>query len=116
MEAQKNSEGLSAYLEKLAQELPEVMKGFHQLHEAVFPDAALSAKQKELIAVGIAVAIRCSYCIANHVTKALQIGATRKEILEAVSVAIAMGGGPAVAYATEALKVLNALTGEGKEK
>ncbi|MQL51888.1 carboxymuconolactone decarboxylase family protein [Desulfofundulus thermobenzoicus] len=113
MEAQKNGEGLSTYLEKLAQELPEVMKNFHQLHEAVVSDAALSAKQKELIAVGIAVAIRCSYCIANHVAKALQMGASRKEILEAISVAIMMGGGPAVAYATEAMKVLDTLTAEG---
>lgn len=80
MKAQKNGENV--YLEKLAQELPEAIKNFHQLHEAVVLDAALSAKQKELIAVGISVAIRCSYCIANHVTKALQMGAGRKEILD----------------------------------
>lgn len=107
MEAKKNVENV--YLEKLAQELPEVMENFHQLHDSVLSDAALSAKQKELIAVGISVAIRCSYCIANHVTKAVQAGAGRKEILEAVSVAMLMGGGPAVAYATEAVKVLDDL-------
>jgi AhpD family alkylhydroperoxidase len=113
MKTQKNKGDLNTNLEKLAQELPEVMKNFHQLHEAVVSEAALSTKQKELIAVGISVAIRCSYCIANHVTKALQMGAGRKEILEAVSVAMMMGGGPAVAYAAEAMKVLDALT-EGK--
>lgn len=113
MGAQNNSEGLNVNLEKLARELPEVMKNFHQLHEAVIVDGALSAKQKELIAVGISVAIRCSYCISNHVAKAFQLGASRKEILEAVSVAILMGGGPSVAYATEAVRVLDTLTAEG---
>jgi len=43
-------------------------------------DSGYSAKEKELIAVGIAVAIRCSYCLANHVAKARQMGASRKEI------------------------------------
>lgn len=91
---------------QLARELPEVMKGFMQLHGAVIKDGALPAKQKELIAVGIAVAIRCSYCIAHHVKRAKELGASRQEILEAASVAMLMGGGPAVAYSTEVLKLL----------
>ncbi|MGQ9558587.1 MAG: carboxymuconolactone decarboxylase family protein [Desulfurispora sp.] len=91
---------------QLARELPDVMKGFMQLHSAVIKDGALSAKQKELIALGIAVAVRCSYCIAHHVKQARALGASRQEILEAASVAMLMGGGPAVAYSTEVLKLL----------
>lgn len=112
MHLHQHGDDLQVYLAKLAQELPEVMKSFQQLHGAVISDGALTARQKELIAVGIAVAIRCPHCINRHVDLALQMGASRKEILEAISVAILMGGGPAVAYATEAVKVLDALTGE----
>lgn len=98
---------LSPDLQKqLAKELPEVMQGFMQMHSAAIKDGALSAKQKELIAVGIAVAVRCSYCIAHHVKQARALGAGRQEILEAAGVAILMGGGPAVAYSTEVLKLL----------
>lgn len=98
---------------KLAKELPQVINIFRQLQSTVISDGALEAKQKELIAVGIAVAIRCSPCIANHVTNALQMGISRNEIMEAISVAMLMGGGPAVAYAAEAVKVLDELTGNG---
>jgi len=48
--------------------------------------------------IGIAVALRCEYCLWKHVPEAVQLGATRKEILEAVSTAIVMAGGPAIAY------------------
>ncbi|RDV80508.1 carboxymuconolactone decarboxylase family protein [Ammonifex thiophilus] len=90
--------------------MPTVMQSFNRLHEAVIKEGVLSAKQKELIAVGIAVALRCPYCIAAHVAKARELGATRQEILEAASVAILMGGGPSAAYTVEVLKVL-----DGKE-
>ncbi|MDQ0285439.1 AhpD family alkylhydroperoxidase [Desulfofundulus luciae] len=112
MDVQKTLENFNQGVGKLAKELPRVMKGFRDLHEAVISDGALSAKQKELIAVGIGVAIRCHYCIAVHVAKALELGATREEIMEAVGVAVLMGGGPAAAYATEALQVLDSLAGK----
>lgn len=83
-----------------------MMKSFQELHHAAIADGALSAKQKELIALGIAVAIRCSYCTLLHVNAALQAGATREEIMETLGVAVLMGGGPSATYATEAIKAL----------
>ncbi|HIH69344.1 carboxymuconolactone decarboxylase family protein [Methermicoccus shengliensis] len=93
-------------MERLASELPEVFEKFGKLHEAVFSDRSLSVKQKELIAVGIAVAIRCSPCLRHHVEEALKAGATKDEILEAVSVGLTMRGGPAMHYAAEAIEML----------
>ncbi|MBE3587071.1 MAG: carboxymuconolactone decarboxylase family protein [Thermoanaerobacteraceae bacterium] len=112
MDVKKMLDDFNNGLGKLARELPGVMKGFRDLHGAVISDGALSAKQKELIAIGIGVAIRCHYCIAAHVAKALELGATREEVVEAIGVAVLMGGGPAAAYATEALKVLDTLAGK----
>lgn len=82
------------------------MRDFQKLHHDAKANGALSTKEKELIALGIAVAVRCSYCILTHVNAALQAGATREEIMETLGVAILMGGGPAVTYATEAIKAL----------
>ncbi len=48
--------------------------------------------------LGIARATHCEPCILAHLEKALAAGATRAEIMEACGVAIAMGGGPTMAY------------------
>lgn len=82
----------------LAAQIPEVMKAFSGLRSEVIKDGALSAKTKHLMMIGIAVALRCEYCLWKHVPEAVQLGANRKEILEAVSTAIVMAGGPAIAY------------------
>lgn len=94
----------------LAVQIPEVMKAMSGLHSEVVKDGALSAKIKELMMVGIAVALRCEYCLWKHVPEAVRLGATREEILEAVSTAIVMAGGPAVAYGSVVvLKILDEL-------
>jgi AhpD family alkylhydroperoxidase len=92
----------------LAVQIPEVMKAMSGLRSEVVKDGALSAKIKELMMVGIAVALRCEYCLWKHVPEAVRLGATREEILEAVSTAIVMAGGPAVAYGSVVvLKILD---------
>ncbi len=90
----------------LLRQLPDVANCFNQLHDSIMTDGALSEKTKELIAVGISVAIRCSPCIQNHVAKAVQTGNSDAEVSEAISVGILMGGGPATAYASEAMNLL----------
>jgi len=95
-----------ANLGKMGQDIPSVMKAFEELHASAVGNGALSSKEKELIALAIGVAVHCSYCIADHVNSCLRAGATRKEIMEALGVAVLMGGGPAAAYATEAVAAL----------
>lgn len=87
--------------------LPEVMKGFGELHRAAVSEGELSTATKELIAVAIGIAVRCEGCITLHVHAALQAGATRQQVIEAIGVAILMGGGPASVYATEALQAVD---------
>jgi AhpD family alkylhydroperoxidase len=91
---------------KLGKDLPSVMTGFAQLHKGAAGDGALSVKVKELIALAIAVSARCEGCIAFHTHDALRAGASRQEILEALGVAILMGGGPSAMYACEAMEAL----------
>ncbi|RXA19038.1 carboxymuconolactone decarboxylase family protein [Methanosarcina sp. MSH10X1] len=94
----------------LAGQLPGVMSAVHGLHSEVIKDGALSAKTKELMMVAIAVSLRCEYCLWKHVPEAVKLGASREEILETVSTAIVMAGGPAVAYGSViVLKILDEL-------
>lgn len=93
----------------LAGKLPEVMKGFQSLKQAVEQGKHLSIKQRALIALAVAVAKQCEYCLAVHLKAAWEAGASEGEILEACSVAILMGGGPAVAYTTLVAEALDQL-------
>ena len=97
----------------LAQNNPEAAEAFSAFSKAVTKDGALSNKVKELIALGIAIAIRCKYCIAIHTRSAMKAGATREEMLEAADVAVLMGGGPARTYATEFRKALEEFSKQG---
>ena len=94
---------LTSQLRTLRADVPEVMKAFGNIAQAALAPKALDSKTKELIAVGISVAIRCDDCIAFHVKAALQQGASREEVIEALGMAIYMGAGPSVMYATHAM-------------
>lgn len=96
--------------ELLLEKIPNTIEPFLEFHDAVFKDGALSKKQKELIATAISVSLKCSPCINTHTKKALQLGNTEQEINEAISVGFLMGGGPAVAYASEAVELLTKLS------
>ncbi len=77
----------------------EIAKAFGPLFQSLMKEGALSVKQKELIALGVAVAVKCEPCITAHTEKCLAAGATKAELMEAAGVAVVMGGGPAYTHA-----------------
>jgi AhpD family alkylhydroperoxidase len=82
----------------LAKEKPKTTKGFMSMHQSIEEDSALTAKEKEFIALGIGISTRCEGCIAAHVGSLIELGATKEEIIDVISVAVLMGGGPAITY------------------
>lgn len=113
--AQSYPEELQEFMELMGvldKEIHETVVGFRQMHKAAVADGALSFKMKELIALSIAISVRCDGCIATHVNAALKAGATRKEIAEAVGVAVLMGGGPSAVYGTKVLKAIEQFEAE----
>ncbi len=91
-------------------EMPDVVKGFRELHQAALKPGALSLRDKELIAMSIGLALRCESCIYSHVKACLTAGATREQILEAAGVAVLMQGGPSYTYLPRVIEALDALT------
>ena len=81
---------------------PDVMKVFGALAQTALAPQALDTKTKELIALAIGVATRCDDCIAFHAKAAVDLGATREEIVETLGMAIYMGAGPSAMYASHA--------------
>ena len=98
------TDDLKKYIAKLRTEIPDTMQSFSELVQAGTKPGALDTKTKELITLGIAIAARCEGCIGLHTQKLVALGASREEILETLSVAIFMGGGPSYIYAAEALQ------------
>ncbi len=94
---------MRAELRALNRAVPAAMGGFSTLSKAVKDNGPLSVKEKEYVALGMAVALRCEPCINFHVEALMKAGATREELGDVLAMAIQMGGGPAVMYAGHAL-------------
>ena len=99
-------------MEQMKAQTPDMFTGFGGLFAKVMKAGALEVKQKELIALAIAVAQRCMPCINLHTEKCLKAGATREEILEAAAVAVMMQGGPAYTHVPMVIKALDELEGK----
>ena len=94
---------------QLEEVCPELSSAFVHMDNAAYVEGELERKYKELIGLGISVALRCEYCINIHVKQALEQGATREEILESAAVGVAFGGSPSMAQlSTTVLKALEA--------
>ena len=95
----------------LRQAAPEVMKTFSDMARAAHGGEALDGKTKELVALAIAVATRCSPCIPYHAEGAVKQGASRAAVAETLAMAVYMGaGGPSVMYAAQALEAVDQIT------
>ncbi|MCH5462642.1 carboxymuconolactone decarboxylase family protein [Lactobacillus sp. LC28-10] len=94
---------LNASYKQVFSSVGEAGTGFRQLHADAVADGVLDSKTKELMAVAVAISIRCEGCITDHVYNAVKAGATEEEINETVKVAMMMSGGPGVIYGGKAL-------------
>lgn len=88
---------------ELRELIPDVYAGFGELHKAAFAEGTVDKKTKELIALAIAIAVRCDGCIASHARAAALAKATEKEVAETIGIAISMSGGPGTVYGPRAL-------------
>jgi AhpD family alkylhydroperoxidase len=91
-------------LKKLEQLAPAAWQGFLAFDKAVMAEGAISTKNKELIAIAVAVTTQCPYCIEVHTKNARKAGCTESEIAEAVMVAAALRAGGAVTHGTHSLE------------
>jgi AhpD family alkylhydroperoxidase len=87
----------------LAKLSPDTVKGYAALSGAGAKTGHLDAKTRELIAVAVAISLRCDGCITFHTAAARKHGTTKEEIAEALGVAVTINAGAAVVYSTRAL-------------
>ena len=86
---------------------PETQSAFDTFSREVFAEGALSAKMKQIVAVAVAHATQCPYCIKAHTRMALRSGATREELMEAIWVATEIRAGGVYAHSALAIDVFD---------
>ena len=82
---------------------PDTVRGYTAMGGAGQKTGHFDAKTRELIAVAVAITLRCDGCITVHTEAARKLGATREEIAEVLGVAISVNAGAALVYSTRAL-------------
>ncbi|MHC0052435.1 carboxymuconolactone decarboxylase family protein [Actibacterium sp. D379-3] len=99
-------------LRRLNKTIPDATRAFGALGKAVKEGGTLDFKEKEFVALGIAIALRCESCIVLHMEALIGAGASREEVGDVLAMAMQMGGGPAMMYAAKAMECYDELVAE----
>ena len=74
---------------------------FFSYYNEVFADSALTAREKSLIALAVAHAVQCPYCIDAYSSDAYEKGWSEAQLMEAVHVACAIRGGASLVHGVQ---------------
>ncbi len=106
---------LAATVAEIAKTSPDVMKGYRTLSTARTAASTLDPKTRELIALAVAVTVRCDGCITTHVEAARKNGATAEEITDALAVAITVNAGAALVYSARTIDAFHAAEAQAQK-
>ena len=86
---------------EIGEDSPELAKKFFEYYEAVFAEGDLTRREKSLIALAVAHAVQCPYCIDAYTNACLETGSNTAEMTEAVHVATAIRGGASLVHGVQ---------------
>jgi 4-carboxymuconolactone decarboxylase len=89
---------------------PELWEKFQAWYGAVFAEGALTQREKALIALGVAHAVQCPYCIDAYTQECLEKGSNLDQMTEAVHVASAIRGGASLVHGLQMRNVAKKLS------
>lgn len=95
---------------EIGEAAPDLADKFFAWYGAVFAEGALSEREKALIALAVAHAVQCPYCIDSCTQSSLEKGANIEQMTEAVHVAAAIKGGAALVHGVQMRKVADKLS------
>ena len=94
----------------IGKDAPELWQKFLEWYNAVFKEGALTEREKALIALGVAHAVQCPYCIDAYTTDTLEKGCSEPEMMEAVHVAAAIRGGATLVHGVQMMNKVKELS------
>jgi 4-carboxymuconolactone decarboxylase len=92
--------------EQIGKDAPELAKKFFDYYQAVFSEGELTEREKALIALAVAHAVQCPYCIDAYTRACLEKGSNPAEMTEAVHVAVAIRGGASLVHGVQMRNII----------
>jgi len=99
-----------AKFEEIGKDAPELAKKFFDYYGAVFAEGDLTEREKALIALAVAHAIQCPYCIDAYTQGCLEKGSNLSEMTEAIHVANAIRGGASLVHGVQMRNIAEKLS------
>lgn len=100
METYYNPKDLAKFGD-IGEEAPELAKKFFDYYGSVFAEGELTEREKALIALAVAHAVQCPYCIDAYTETCLEKGSNQAEMTEAIHVACAIRGGASLVHGVQ---------------
>lgn len=93
----------------MGEEAPHLWDSFMQYYSGVFAEGALTAREKSLIALAVAHAVQCPYCIDSYTQDCLSKGVDEEQMTEAIHVAAAIRGGATLVHGVQMKNIVKKL-------
>lgn len=94
----------------MGKDAPELWEKFLAFYGPTMEDGALTKREKALIALAVASAVQCPYCIDAYTRGSLEAGADKAQMSEAIFVAAAIRGGASLVHGVQMRNVADKLT------
>ena len=95
----------------MGEDSPELWKKFSDWYGSALKEGALSEREKSLIALAVATALQCPYCIDAFTRASLEKGSSTEQMTEAVHVASAIRGGASLVHGVQMKKIIDEVGG-----
>ena len=93
----------------IGEESPKLAEYFFDYCGSVFAEGELTAREKSLIALAVAHAVQCPYCIDSYTNDCLNKGVSPEQMMEAVHVAAAIRGGATLVHGVQMKNIIEKL-------
>jgi AhpD family alkylhydroperoxidase len=87
------------------------LKRFFAVDHDVYEAGALDARTKELMGLAVSLALRCDDCVRYHVERSIAEGASARELTEAMTIALVVGGSITIPHLRRAFEAVDAFSG-----
>ena len=85
---------------------------FFSLDTAAYREGAIPVKMKELMGLVGSMVLRCNDCIFYHLDRCVTEGATKEEMIEAMNIALIIGGSIVIPHMRYAFEIMDKLFDE----
>ncbi len=84
-----------------------VIKRFFNLDTNAYAEGALDVRSKELIGLACSMVLRCDDCVKYHIGKCVELGISKEQITEGMSIALLIGGSIVIPHLRRAVEYLD---------